>query len=163
MKLLYWKQTDASHYGIGAVLSQKGRPIAFLSKAIAGQHLGYSTYEKELMVVVHAVNKWRHYLLGNKVLIKTDHQSLKYLLDQRITTTNQQKWITKLMGMDYEIIYRKGKENVVADSLSREVPFQLDKTEAAGELQQQYQVGSRRLLTLGRKMKDLRSLLCNYK
>lgn len=66
------------------------------------------------MAVVFAVNKWRHYLLGNKVYIRTDHQSLKYLLDQRITTTNQQKWVTKLMGLDYEISYKKGKENVVA-------------------------------------------------
>lgn len=73
------------------------------------------------MVVVYAVNKWRHYLLENKVLIKTDH-SLKYLPDQRITTTNQQKWITKLMGLDYEIVYKKGKENLAADCLSRQVP-----------------------------------------
>lgn len=60
-------------------------------------------------------------MLGNKVLIRTDHHSLKYLLDQRVTTTNQQKWITKLIGLDYEIVYKKGKENMVADCLSRQV------------------------------------------
>lgn len=114
-------ETDASYGGIGAVLMQQNRPIAFLSKAISAKHLGYSTYEKELMAVVFAANKWRHYLLGNKILIKTDHHSLRYLLDQRITTINQQKWITKLMGLDYEISYKKGKENVVADSLSRKM------------------------------------------
>lgn len=73
------------------------------------------------MAVVFAVIKWRHYLLGNKVYIKTDHQSLRYLLDQRITTTNEQKWITRLMGLDYEISYKKGKENVAADGLSRQM------------------------------------------
>lgn len=107
-------ETDVSQFGIGAVLMQKGRPIAYLSKAIAPQHLGWSTYEKELMVVVVAGTKWMHYLLGNKIYIKTDHQRLKYLLYQRVTTTDQLKWITKLMGLDYEIAYKKGKENMVA-------------------------------------------------
>lgn len=81
-------ETDASKFGIGAMLMQNGSPIAYLSKAITPKHLGWSAYEKELMVVVYAVTKWRHYLLGNKVLIKTDHHSLKYLLDQRVTITN---------------------------------------------------------------------------
>lgn len=73
------------------------------------------------MVVVYVITKWRHYVLGNKVLIRTDYHSVKYLLDQRVTTTNLQKWITRLMGLDYEIVYKKGKENVAADCLSRQV------------------------------------------
>lgn len=107
--------------GIGAVLLQDNRPIAFLSKALAPKHLGMSTYEKELLAVIFAVEKWRHYLLGRRFMIKTDHQSLRYLLDQRVSTANQQKWITKLMGMDYDICYKKGKDNIVADSLSRQM------------------------------------------
>lgn len=60
------------------------------------------------------------YMLGAKLLIKTDHESLKYLLDQRITTSNQQKWITKLLGLDYEIVYKRGEDNVATDAfLSR--------------------------------------------
>lgn len=57
-------------------------------------------------------------MLGHKFIIKTDHQSFKYLLDQRVTSTNHQKSITKLMGIDYEILYKKGKDNVVVDGLS---------------------------------------------
>lgn len=65
-------ETDACATGIRAVLMQRHKPIAFLSKALALKHLGFSTYEKELLVVVYTVQKWRHYLLGNKFIIKTD-------------------------------------------------------------------------------------------
>ena len=71
------------------------------------------------MAVVLAMEKWRPYLLGRHFVIKTDHFSLKYLLGQRITTAFQSKWLPKLIGYDYEIIYRHGKENVVADGLLR--------------------------------------------
>lgn len=66
-------ETDVCHNGLGAVLMQRGKSIAYLSKAIAPKHLGFSTYEKELLAVVYAVTKWRHYILGHKVFIKTDH------------------------------------------------------------------------------------------
>jgi hypothetical protein len=72
-----------------------------------------------MLVIMHAVELWRPYLLGQRFQIKTDHQSLKYFLEQRISSQEQQKWVTKLFGYDYEIIYKKGKENVVADALSR--------------------------------------------
>ena len=90
-----------------------------MSQSLGPKNLGMSIYEKELLALVTAVTKWRHYLEGSHFIIKTDHQSLKYLLDQRITTTLQQKWLTKLLGLSYEIQYRKGKENVAADALSR--------------------------------------------
>ena len=98
---------------------QEGHPIAFWSKGLSARDQLLSTYEKELMAVVLVVLKWRHYLLGRKFLIRTDHQSLKYLLEQRVGTPFQQKWITKLLGYDFEIIYRCGKENMAADALSR--------------------------------------------
>ena len=66
-----------------------------------------------------AVKKWRPYLLGRPFVIKTDHQSLKYLLEQKIGTPAQQKWITKLLGYAFIVEYKHGKENVVADALSR--------------------------------------------
>lgn len=69
--------------------------------------------------MVMAVVKWKHYLMGYHFIIKTDHQSLKLHLDHKLTTTLQHKCFAKLLGMDYEIQYRKGSENLAADALSR--------------------------------------------
>ena len=68
--------------------------------------------------MVFAVQKWRHYLLPNHFVIKTDQKSLKYLLEQRLNTPIQQQWLPKLLEFDYEIRYRQSKENVVANALS---------------------------------------------
>ncbi|GJT70406.1 transposon ty3-I gag-pol polyprotein [Tanacetum coccineum] len=89
------------------------------SKSLAPRHKGLSTYEKELWVVVYALEKWRGYLLGKHFKIKTDHFSLKYLMEQRLSTPFQIKWLPKLLGYDYEIVYKKGNENIVVDALSR--------------------------------------------
>jgi hypothetical protein len=72
-----------------------------------------------MLAIFHAVELWHPYLLGKLFQIKTDHQSLKYFLEQRISSQEQQRWVTKLFGYDYEIIYKKGKDNVVADALSQ--------------------------------------------
>ena len=69
--------------------------------------------------MVYAVTKWKHYLWGRRFLIRTDHSSLKFLLTQKATHVAQQVWLTKLLGFDYEIEYRKGKDNLVADALSK--------------------------------------------
>jgi hypothetical protein len=71
-----------------------------------------------MLVILHAMELWHPYLLGQRFQIKTDHQSLKYFLEQCISSQEKQKWVTKLFGYDYEIIYKKGKDNVVADALS---------------------------------------------
>ncbi|KAA8525965.1 hypothetical protein F0562_007935 [Nyssa sinensis] len=73
-----------------------------------------------MLAVVKAVRKWRPYLLGKPFTVRTDHQSLKYLLEQRITTPAQSRWIPKLLGYDYIIEYKRGSENQAADSLSRQ-------------------------------------------
>ena len=86
-----------------------------------GKSVHLSTYGKELLALVTAMRKWTPYLFGNPFVIKTDHQSLKYLLEQRISTPMQQRCITKLLGYSFIIDYKKGKENVVADALSRQV------------------------------------------
>lgn len=106
------------------MLMQDGHPIAYWSKGLSRKDQALSTYEKELMAVVLAVLKWRYYLLGRQFLIRTDHQSLKYLLEQRIGTPFQQKWITKLLGFDYSIVYKCGKDNPAADALSRKGELQ---------------------------------------
>jgi hypothetical protein len=79
-------EVDASDLGIGAVLMQNHHPIAFISRSLNLQQQSLSTYEKELLTVVFVVQKWRHYLLRNQFVIKTDHRSLRYILEQRLTT-----------------------------------------------------------------------------
>ncbi|GJW66558.1 putative mitochondrial protein [Tanacetum coccineum] len=94
-------ETDASGMGIGAVLQQGGHPIAYLSKSLSPKHQALSTYEKEFYAVLMALEKWRGYLLDRHFKIKTDHFSLKYLLDQRLTTPFQAKWLPKLLGVSH--------------------------------------------------------------
>lgn len=112
-------ETDACGVGIGVVLMQDGHPLAYISRHLKGKQLHLSIYEKELLAVVYAVQKWRHYLLQNHFIIKTDQRSLKYLLEQRLNTPIQQQWLPKLLEFNYEIQYRQGKDNVAADALSR--------------------------------------------
>jgi len=112
-------ETDASDEGIGVVLSQQGKPVAFMSRALGVTKLSWSIYAKEMLAIIEAIRLWRLYLLGKKFFIQTDHCSLKYLLEQRIVTPEQQKWVAKLLGYDYEILYRPGRENSTANALSR--------------------------------------------
>jgi hypothetical protein len=111
-------ECDALGKGIGTILMQEGRPLAFTSNQLFERNLGKPIYEKEMLVILH-VELWRPYLLGQCFQINTDHQSLKYFLEQRISSQEKQKWVTKIFGYDYEIIYRKGKDNVMADALSQ--------------------------------------------
>lgn len=112
-------ETDACDDGLGAVLMQKGQPIAFLSKALGEQHKYLSIYEKEFLALIMAVDRWRPYLQRQEFVIKTDHRSLSYLEDQQVHSELQKKAMTKLMGLQFRIIYKKGKDNTAADSLSR--------------------------------------------
>jgi hypothetical protein len=115
-------EIDASGYGIGAVLMQNGHPLAFLSKALGPKSRGLSTYEKEYMAILMALEQWRSYLQHAEFQIVTDHRSLVQLTEQRLHTPWQHKVFTKLMGLQYRIVYRKGIENGVADALSRAPP-----------------------------------------
>jgi hypothetical protein len=112
-------ETDASDVGLGVVLMQGDRPIAFPSKPLGQSNKFLSIYEKEFLALIKAVDKWRPYLQRQEFLIKTDHRSLAYLTDQTLQLELQRKAMTKLMGLQFKIIYHKGKENVAADALSR--------------------------------------------
>ncbi|XP_066160673.1 uncharacterized protein [Oryza sativa Japonica Group] len=112
-------ETDASDVGIGAVLSQEKHPIAYLSRALGPKTRGLSTYEKEYMAIILAVEHWRPYLQQGEFIILTDHHSLMHLTEQRLHTPWQQKAFTKLLGLQYKICYRKGVSNAAADALSR--------------------------------------------
>jgi hypothetical protein len=112
-------ECDASGNGIGAFLMQEGRPLAFEIQPLKGKDLHKPIYEKEMMEILHALKKWHPYLICRHFKVKTNHDSLKYFLEQKLSSEEQQKWVTKILGYDFEIVYKKGKQNVVADALSR--------------------------------------------
>jgi hypothetical protein len=112
-------ETDACDLGIGAVLTQEQHPIAFLSKPLSATHQQLSIYEKEFLALLMAVERWRPYLQRGEFVVKTDHHSLSFLDDQNLQTPLQRKAMSKLMGLQFKIVYRKGAENHAADSLSR--------------------------------------------
>jgi len=111
-------ETDACATGVGAVLMQHGRPIAFLSKAMGPQHQQLSIYEKEFLALIMAVEKWRSYLQRQEFIIQTYYNSLSFLTEQNLQSDLQRKAMTRLMGLHFKVVYKKGKENLAADALS---------------------------------------------
>jgi hypothetical protein len=93
-------------------------PVAFFSCQLAPLHTKLAAYERELIGLVQAVRHWRPYLWGRPFLIKTDHFSLKFLLDQHLATIPQHQWTSKLIGFDFHIEFQPGAGNVMADALS---------------------------------------------
>jgi hypothetical protein len=112
-------ECDASGLGIGAILMQENRPIAYLGQAFKGKAVHMSTYERELFALVTTIQKWRPNLLGKPFIVRTDQQSLKFLLEQKVGTPFQHKWLTKLIGYDFIVEKKKKVENRVADAFSR--------------------------------------------
>jgi hypothetical protein len=111
-------ECDALTYGFCAVLVQDGHPITFYSRSVAPRHHSLVAYERELIGLVQAVRHWWPYLWGRRFTVKTDHYSLKYLLDQCLATIPQHHWVGKLLGFDFTVEYKSGSTNIVADALS---------------------------------------------
>ena len=115
----YTVYTDASRVGLGCVLMQDGRVIAYASRQLRKHEDNYSTHDLELAAVVFALRIWRSYLYGEEVEVYTDHQSLKYLFTQPDLNLRQRRWMEFVADYDIRIRYHPGKANVVADALSR--------------------------------------------
>ncbi|GJQ98175.1 hypothetical protein Tco_0009314 [Tanacetum coccineum] len=110
---------DASIKGLGAVLMQRMKVIAYASRQLKIHEKNYTTHDLELGAVVFALKIWRHYLYGTKCVVFTDHKSLQHILDQKDLNMRQRRWIELLSDYDCKIRYHPGKANVVADALSR--------------------------------------------
>ncbi|GJU77943.1 putative reverse transcriptase domain-containing protein [Tanacetum coccineum] len=110
---------DASIKGLGAVLMQREKVIAYASRQLKIHEKNYTTHDLELGAVVFALKIWRHYLYGTKCTVFTDHKSLQHILDQKELNMRQRRWLELLSDYDCEIRYHPGKANVVADALSR--------------------------------------------
>ncbi|GJU63348.1 hypothetical protein Tco_1245183 [Tanacetum coccineum] len=110
---------DASKKGLGAVLMQREKVIAYASRQLKIHEKNYTTHDLELGAVVFALKIWRHYLYGTKCTVFTDHKSLQHILDQKELNMRQRRWLELLSDYDCDIRYHPGKANVVADALSR--------------------------------------------
>lgn len=109
---------DVCKEGFGGILTQEGHDIFYESRKLKEHEKNYATHDLELAAIVHVLKMWKHYLIGRKFELRTDHHGLKYLFDQN---ARQARWLELISEFDFDIVYVKGKENRVADALSRRV------------------------------------------
>jgi hypothetical protein len=109
---------DASGTGLGCVLMQDNRVIAYVSRALRPHEKNYPTHDLELATVVHALKMWRHYLMGTHCNIYTDHKSLMYMFTQADLNMRHRRWLELIKDYNMEVHYHLGKANLVADALS---------------------------------------------
>ena len=112
-------ECDASGIGLGGVLLQEGKPVAYFSEKLSGPSLNYSTYDKELYALVRTLETWQHYLWPKEFVIHSDHESLKHIRSQAKLNRRHAKWVEFIESFPYVIKHKKGKDNVIADALSR--------------------------------------------
>jgi hypothetical protein len=113
--------TDACKEGLGGFVSQEGLVVCYESRKLKEHEKNYATHDLELAAIVHTLRKWRHYLMGKRFELRTDHNSMKYLFDQSTLNARKIRWLEFLCEYDFDIKHIKGKENKVADALSRKV------------------------------------------
>ena len=114
----YEVYTDASLRGLGCVLMQGGKVVAYGSRQLKTHEQNYPTHDLELAAVVFALKLWRCYLYGEKFQVYSDHKSLKYIFTQKDLNLRQRRWVEYLEDYDFSLNYHPGKANVVADALS---------------------------------------------
>ncbi|WVZ93958.1 hypothetical protein U9M48_039907 [Paspalum notatum var. saurae] len=121
-------ECDASGVGIGGVLMQENKPVAYFSEKLSGPVLNYSTYDKELYALVRSLETWQHYLWPKEFVIHSNHESLKRIRSQVKLNRRHAKWVEFIESFPYVIKHKKGKDNVITDALSRRytIFFQLD-------------------------------------
>ena len=119
LELPFEVQTDASDRALGGVLMQEGHPVAFESRKLNGAEQRYSTHEKEMTVVIHCLQQWRHYLLGSIFTVVTDNVANTFFTSQKKLSAKQARWQEFLADFNFDWLHRPGKNNVVADTLSR--------------------------------------------
>jgi hypothetical protein len=112
-------ECDASGIGLGGVLLQEGKLVAYFIEKLNGPSLNYSTYDKELYALVRTLETWQHYLWPKEFVIHSDHESLKHLRRQTNMNRRHAKWVEFIESFPYVIKRKKGKDNVIADALSR--------------------------------------------
>jgi hypothetical protein len=112
-------ECDASGIGLGGVLLQDGKLVVYFSEKLSGPVLNYSTYDKELYALVRILETWQYYLWPKEFVIHSDHESLKYIRSQGKLNCRHAKWVEFIESFPYVIKHKKGKENVIADALSR--------------------------------------------
>jgi len=141
---------DASGIGLGCVLMQRGKVIAYASRQLKKHEKNYPTHDLELAAVIYALKIWRHYLYGVHVDIYTDHKSLQYIFKQKELNLRQRRWLELLKDYDVEILYHPGKANVVADALSRKSMGSLVHIEAGrwGLIKELHQLANMRIRLL---------------
>jgi hypothetical protein len=110
---------DASGIGLGAVLLQEGKPVAYFSEKLSGASLKYSTYDKELYALVRTLHTWQDYLWHREFIIHSDPDALKHIHTQTYLNRCHAKWVEFIESFHYIVKHKNGKNNVIADALSR--------------------------------------------
>ena len=126
--------SDVSKIGLGCVLMQDGKVVAYASRQLKPNEQNYPTHDLELAAVVFALKIWQHYLYGEKCRIFTDHKSLEYLLTQKELNLRQRRWLELFTDYNCIIDYHPRKANVVADALSRKTVATLSLQHSAWRL-----------------------------
>ena len=116
-------ECDTSGEDIGVVLMKNKHPIEFERRNFQPHEIHYSIYEKDMLSIMHALSKFQQYLVGSKLVVKTNHNNLRHFLTQKQLNDRKQKWVSKFQAHDFYIEYNKGNMNVVAYALSRKPTF----------------------------------------